>query len=146
MANQKDRKVGVYGRKSEGNHSQYYCYFDRSKRASNNSPQIEFSWPNNCRCAQNCHQLCLNCNPRSHTKDQHCEAHIGCIKIVFAARCGAVRRGAARWGAFYRAVLRRAASSVKRPENDHRRRTPTSLWSDNSSHVMEHQLKRSKVH
>ena len=33
-ANQKNRKLGVYGRKLEGSHSPCYCKFDKYKRKS----------------------------------------------------------------------------------------------------------------
>ena len=29
LANQKRRKLGVFGRKLEGNHFPFYCYFDK---------------------------------------------------------------------------------------------------------------------
>ena len=44
MANQKSRKLGVFGWKLVGTQSLFYCYFDKYERKLNDDAQI-FSFP-----------------------------------------------------------------------------------------------------
>ena len=68
LANQKNRKLEVYGRKLEESHSSWYCYFYEYTRKENMIVQIMFSSLNTCRCDQNQNRLFWNHNPRRHTK------------------------------------------------------------------------------